>query len=270
MPETVEIAFLSQKLNNFFENEYLESFDVLMGRYSKNNIKNIEEFKKDFPLKCIEIQNKSKVIFWKFENGWYMISKLGLMGWWYNLKNDEIFTKKWSNIILNFSNNKRTIYSDHLSFGTLTITKDLKYVENEKNKLGVDIMSNDFTKEYLLDKISKLSKSNKNKLIEDLIMDQKILFSGVGNYLKSEILYASKISPLRIIKDIKNEEWVEFHYHTKRITNMMLKKMNLKNSDEYMNSMQVYMKEFDKNGYKIITHKAKNGRTTHWVQEIQK
>ncbi len=276
MPETVEVAFLSQKFNNYLINEFLQEIDVKMGRYTKNNIKNLEDIKKDLPLKCLKIENKSKVMFWEFENGWYMISKLGLMGWWYNVHEDR-FLKKWKNIVFKFSNDKTAIYSDHLSFGTITITKDVKFIENEKNKLGVDIMSDDFTEEYLLEKVSKLNKVNMNKNIEDIIMDQKLLFSGIGNYLKAEILYASKISPYRKIKDVSNDEWRIFHNHTKRIITLMLKMIQknqddiyMEKAEDYINSMEIYMKDYDKNGFKVIRHKAKNGRTTHWVKEIQK
>lgn len=62
---------------------------------------------------------------------------------------------------------------DTLSYGTLTFT----------NK-----------KEEIMKEIDRLA-----PYVENITIDQKSIISGVGNYLKSEILYTSKISPLRLV-----------------------------------------------------------------------
>ena len=59
------------------------------------------------------------------------------------------------------------------------------------NSLGVDILTDKFTLEYF----SKIIKS-KNKNICSLILDQKY-FAGLGNYIKNDALYLSRIHPNR-------------------------------------------------------------------------
>jgi hypothetical protein len=44
----------------------------------------------------------------------------------------------------------------------------------------------------------------------------------------------------------------------------------LDNPDKYMDSWNVYQQKTDKLGNYVRTHKSKNGRTTHWVPNVQK
>ena len=55
---------------------------------------------------------------------------------------------------------------------------------------------------------NKKAKKPSQKTIAVLMMDQSI-FSGIGNYLKSEILYQSKVSPNSIISNIPDEKMKE-------------------------------------------------------------
>ena len=47
------------------------------------------------------------------------------------------------------------------------------------------------------------------------MMEQKII-SGIGNYLKSEILYQSRISPHVLIHDLPDDKLRELSFRTRR------------------------------------------------------
>ena len=89
--------------------------------------------------------------------------------------------------------------------------------------------------------------------------------SGIGNYLKSKILYKTKISPSRKIYQIKLDVWINIYKIGKKISNQMLKILIKENFNKYMDNMKVYHKKYDKFNNLIITHK-----TTFWVPKIQK
>ena len=106
--------------------------------------------------------------------------------------------------------------------------------------------------------------------IEELLSDQKLLVSGIGNYLKSEILYESKIAPIREITNISKAEWKLLYKNARKISTKMTKALAYKNIEVYESSMHVYMKKQDSLGHKVETYSNKNGRTVHWVPDVQK
>jgi formamidopyrimidine-DNA glycosylase len=268
MPESAEVRYLADYINKFCKNKKLQEIKILNGRYKKHGVpKNFNKLKRVLSLKLIEVYVKGKVLFFHFEQDWYIISKLGLTGWWYVNDDAPEWRKSRPNIKMSFG--KDTLYyTDNLSYGTITITNDLELVQTELNKIAPDILNLKF--QDISERINYLreNKNWKNKKIEDVIIDQKVLLSGIGNYLKAEVLYLSKISPFRKIKDVSDEEWKLLIKKAK----LFIKKQQkiLDNPDKYMDSWNVYQQKTDKLGNYVRTHKSKNGRTTHWVPNVQK
>jgi formamidopyrimidine-DNA glycosylase len=167
------------------------------------------------------------------------------------------------NVVFKFK--KVTLYyTDQLSYGTLTFTQDQAVIDKELNKLAPDIES--VTLKTFLEQVDKKLKTD--GLIEDAIIDQHRFVSGIGNYLKSEILYHAKISPLRSVHSLSIADWKELFKSAKKVIKRIFKNVN--DEHAYMNTMKVYQKEVDPLGNKIQKHKTKEGRTTFWVPSIQK
>jgi formamidopyrimidine-DNA glycosylase len=105
-------------------------------------------------------------------------------------------------------------------------------------------------------------------------MNQHILVAGVGNYLKSEILYASKISPHRKMSEIKEHELKLLYKKIIELANASLNSQGLVNrysladKDEQF-ILKVYMQKKDPLGNTVIREETKDKRTTHWVKEVQ-
>jgi len=72
----------------------------------------------------------------------------------------------------------------------------------ELRKLGPEPFSPGFTVEYLMRRASKIP----SRKIKQFITDQEII-SGVGNIYVDEALFYARISPLRLVRDIKLSEW---------------------------------------------------------------
>jgi DNA-formamidopyrimidine glycosylase len=270
MPESPEVLHLSKYIKNNIKNKYLDSIKILKGRYIKHGPPNgYIQFVKLLPLKCINIQKKGKVIFIYFENNWCLISKLGMSGWWYMDDDIPEWLPNYQNVIFNF-NKKKLIFTDFRNFGTLTFTNDPLLLEYEINKLAPDITDITTTFKIIYERVDVLSSFQKKQRLEDIIIDQKIIVSGIGNYLKAEILYDAKINPLRKVSSLTKDEWLNIYNSTKKIIKKMLKVLESNDPDKYMNSMKIYTRKIDPLGNKIKTHITKTGRTTYYVSEIQK
>lgn len=273
MPEGPEVTYIANKLNEELKNKKLISIKFEKGRYIKHGYPSrFTEFEKMLPSKLTKVDKKGKVIFFYFDNDWVMISKLGLMGWWYINDDRPKWRSEYKNIIFTFGNNINLIYSDTLSYGTITFCKltDKEY-KNEIDKLGMDIADNDTTFPKFLSKMKE--EKNINKSIEDVLTNQELIISGIGNYLKSEILYEARIAPSRKIGDISDDELKNIFVASKKITKKFINALEKDHDGTrsyYDKQFKVYQQKEDANGNNIETYKTKSGRKTYWVPEIQK
>jgi DNA-formamidopyrimidine glycosylase len=271
MPEGPEVAWLTKYIRDKVEGKTLTQIKILHGRYKNHGPPaNFTSFTKSLPLKCTRVDKKGKVIFIHFDNDWCLISKLGMTGWWYMPGDEPTWHKPVSNIICEFGE-QSLIFGDFRSYGTLTITREKSVMDREWNKLAPDITNKittfDMIKERLDTKIFGTQSSK--ALMEDVLVDQQVIFSGVGNYLKSEILYDARISPLRMASDVSLEEWKRVFQVCRKITDRMMKAIDSKNDDAYFQAMKVYMKKKDPLGNPVQVHTTKAGRSTFWVPSMQ-
>lgn len=270
MPEAPEVTYLKDYLNSKVQNEKLHDITILRGRYKNHGPPaNFGEFKSQLPLRCISVSKKGKVLFFAFEKGWYLISKLGMTGWWF-MEGDE---PRWrsanmANVIFNFGS--KLIYTDFRNFGTMQFTKDLEHIRREHAVLAPDLLASDTTLKDIQTRVERLSAKSKQRLLEDAIVDQKLIFSGIGNYLKAEVLYASRISPLRKIADVSPAEWKCIYSNARKIMRKMYTAVKNKDTQRYMDTMNVYQKTKDPLGNVVQQHTTIKGRTTFWVPAVQK
>jgi formamidopyrimidine-DNA glycosylase len=271
MPEGPEASFITKYIKDRFERKTLTNIKIIKGRYVNHGPpKNFDIFLKQLPLRCQRVEKKGKVIFMYFDKGWCLISKLGMSGWWYCPGNEPDWKPVSANIVLQFQG-KELIFSDFRNYGTLTVTQDPQYIQGELERLAPDILHPSTTLKVFQYQLASLSPSTKTKLIEDVIIDQKILLSGIGNYLKAEILYSAQVSPLRKVEDITKNEWITIFKYAKQISKKMLNiLLSVNSGNKYMGAMKVYNNKFDQYGNHVATHTTKGGRTTWWVPAIQK
>ncbi len=141
------------------------------------------------------------------------------------------------------------------------------------SKLGPDLLSDNVTYELWYSIISKHPKMN----ITAYLMNQSHV-AGIGNYLKSEILYRSRISPKRKIQSLTAIEHQTLYTVAMATIQEAYQKGGLTIKD-YKDpegrrgqfEVIVYGKkgENDPNGYNIIKEKLADGRSTYWVPQWQ-
>ncbi|MDO9182061.1 MAG: DNA-formamidopyrimidine glycosylase family protein [Bacteriovorax sp.] len=200
MPELPEVETIKSQLSNFLPLEIKKiSFSDKTSRLIKQ---------KDFTPKSgesiIEISRKGKFLIFKLDNpDHFMISHLGMSGSWRitDSRLDEI-DGKHAHIIIE-TNKKVLSYIDPRRFGHLYFLNK-KNFETKLNSYPMDISEPGFDAEH----IYNIFQNNPNKVLKTFLLDQKN-FSGVGNYIASEICARAKLLPTRIVgpltkKDCKN------------------------------------------------------------------
>ena len=126
------------------------------------------------------------------------------------------------------------------------------------------------------DFIELLSKKPERSVCE-VLMDQRIC-SGVGNYIKCEVLYRSRISPYRKVKDLSRSEFGKLYSWTKKIirASYLQGGASIRNYrrltgeiGDFVFEFEVYAQKQDPNGNSVIREETLDKRTTHWVPSLQ-
>lgn len=269
MPEGPEVKSMVLQLNKFLKGKTLHQIVLHSGRYSKKSPDNFNDFIQTLPLNIIEVRNKGKFIWFQFEGGWTMWNTLGMTGGW------NLTKSKHSHCEFILENGESLWFNDMRNFGTIKFCSNEEEFKKKINKLGTDVLETDFTLEVFNKLMTK--PKLKEKTIPEIFMNQSYL-SGIGNYLKSEILYQSRISPYRKLESL-NENDIEILYkNIIKISNDSLKAggatiRNYSNiNDEkgkYVFFFKVYQQKKDPNGFEVKRIETKDKRTTHWVEEVQ-
>ena len=223
--------------------------------------------------KIIKIYRIGKYIIINLKNEYSLILHLGMSG---RIKIREINNYKLIKHDHFFIQTKKylMIFNDTRKFGFIDLIYTSK-IRQQKNIsiLGIDALDKSLNKKYLYDKIKKSVVP-----IKQLLLNQKII-SGIGNIYACEILFDSKISPLRIGKNIKLREIDKIIISIRKI---LLKAINCGGSTlqdyvatdgtlgNFQKNFKVYNKTGDKIGSNEIIRIIQYGRSTFYCPKIQK
>lgn len=164
--------------------------------------------------KCVilDVQCKGKFIYFILRNNErtiYIGNHLGLAGHWSDISGGT------TKLILKAGDIK-LYYNDRINLGHFWLLTEDELVE-KLSELGPDVLDSDFSLK-IFQTVMNNPKYHK-KVIADLLIDQHII-SGIGNYLRAEILYRSRIHPLTMVSNINPEEILVLY---KAITDISLK-----------------------------------------------
>jgi len=288
MPEGPEVKIIAVRLNKLLSGKCLRSIKILSGPYSVNTT---SVFKKtrdrvselSATLKSREraicfggVHSKGKFIYFnlihlKREPGppariveidkivWG--SSLGLKGKWAygsekpdNARFEIRFSDK--------SGSNTLWYVDSMSQGKFNI-ENPDWLQKKLKTIGPDIFEA-ASAEFLVK--MKTKKAQKIPLFEAL-MDQSLI-SGVGNYLRSEILYDFQenhsINPFVLVSSLTDDQLVAL-FNTAQKTAKNVVRMN--GSEQYGSGyeMKIYGQKTAPNGNPIKTHIGKGNRRFYYV-----
>lgn len=223
-----------------------------------------------------EIDCKGKFMFWRFNPDWVMWCTYGMSGQWTTQKPDKHTSiTMWTDgqdgqglLAINFR--------DPRHFGTVKFVHDPNGTKTLKklNSLGPDMLSDPPNEA----KFRQALLRKHEKTLAEVLMDQSVV-SGVGNYVKAESLYAAKLSPHRLVRDIATHEFESLRTAIIDVMQSSYKSggatiSTYRNPDgskgEAQRRFVVYGNKTDLLGNEVIREETKDGRTTHWCPKVQR
>lgn len=206
MPEGPEIHREADKISNAIADSQLRYI-----YYYHDHLKPFEKELADKRVEKVEAFGKGLVI--SIEEDYHMYSHNQLYGKWYiKPAGDYPKTNRQLRAELRTDQKSALLYSaSEIDVMDGESIKEHPYL----SKLGPDLL-----KDVAVDQIVERSKSDqfRRKMFASLLLDQTFL-SGVGNYLRTEILFDSKIAPTRKPNDLSDDQLTEFAKSAIIITN---------------------------------------------------
>lgn len=305
MPEIKEIRKFADLIRKRIKGREIIDVKILKGRYKIHGPPaNFNVIKKNLPLRVVDVKSKGKLLYIEFQDSIYIFNALGLTGGWcyqkkgakkYEFsKNLDDYAKflprakiegymknAINHLNIEFKTRSGSLYYfDVTSFGSMKIITDRRELDKKLQEMGPDIMEPDTDYDLFQNRIRM--KKNLDKPIGIVMVNQKII-SGIGNYLRSEILYAAKIDPFRKVKKLNNNELKKIFRYSKILTwgdydIKYAKKIKLINSrvklpSDYGRTFFVYAEDTDIYGNPVVKKELYEGsqkRYIYYVPKIQK
>lgn len=264
MPEGPEVKIVSDYINIELNDVCIKKIECISIPYKEKYNCIVNEINKLLPKKFSPSFCRGKTTFIKLSPNTYFAYHLGMTGYWSLIKRKHAHLK----II---SNRKTLYFHDTRRFGNIKIVN--KKLLDEKYNINLDLLNNQ--KSTNSQTIFILSKIRTNREVCKVLLDQRY-FLGVGNYLKSEILYSSMIHP--------NTKWNKLTSLEKKLicinTRKSMRKSyqhggaqirDFKNPDMQSSlKLDVYNKTRTKKGLAIIKQRTADNRISYWCPDIQK
>ncbi len=156
--------------------------------------------------------------------------------------------KKHNHIEIHFDKFK-LVYNDPRRFGFFKIIKNQELLKKKFNKLGPEPFNKEFNLNYIFSYLK-----NKEKNIKNFLLDQNFV-SGIGNIYASEILYLSRIKPIKKGKYLKKKDCKKILIYSRKVLNDAIKQggstiRDFKNisgkTGEFQKNFKVYQREHSK------------------------
>jgi len=191
--------------------------------------------------KITNVRRRAKILIIDFADGKSLLIHLKLTG--QLVFNGKILphTRK----VFNFNDGTRLVFNDVRKFGWWKKVKNTKTIEKA---LGPEPLNLDFIA------FKAILGKKPNSKIKPLLMNQKAI-AGIGNIYSDEILFASKVHPLRLVKTLEEEETKKIYQNIKKILKAAIKSRGSSvehyidacgHKGNYVKQHKVYQKEGEK------------------------
>lgn len=273
MPEGPECRTIASSLWGDLHGRSITSFHYVAGKINRVHQKDVAKYaplKELLPRRVLNMSAKGKkIVFW-LEGEVFLVSSLGMTGGW------VWAPKEHSHLSLGLDDGRTLYYNDARMFGSLVVCFGVPELTAYFADIGPCLLSepDQVTPEAWQKVLTNRRLGNKE--IGSFLLDQK-RFSGIGNYLKCEILYRARISPYRVLSSLKLEEIERL-----RVESLQTIKESFQvgghTMQDYLNPYgkkgeficQVYGRATDPEGRTVAQVELKDNRTTYWVPELQK
>lgn len=215
MPEGPEVETVKNKLKERVLN--LKIIDIKINYDKIIAYPIVEEFEKNIIGQTInDISRRGKWLIFELDN-YYLLSHLKMEGKYLIRTKTDVITKH-EHVIFYFNNSMELRYMDTRKFGKMYLIEKDKINEiGPLTKLGIDPFSKTLDYSYLKEKYK-----SKTIPIKTTLLDQSIIV-GIGNIYADEILFLSKINPLKKTKNLSKLEIERIIKNTKSVLDDAIK-----------------------------------------------
>ncbi|MGG3560393.1 DNA-formamidopyrimidine glycosylase [Neobacillus rhizosphaerae] len=199
MPELPEVETVRKTLKKLALNKTIEEITVYWPKIIKNPVE-IEQFIDALKKETIvDVGRRGKFLI-IYTNHYALVSHLRMEGK-YGLHPKELPFDKHTHVIFHFTDDTELRYRDVRKFGTMHLyKKGEEFTKPPLIELGPEPFSEEFTQEYLSQKLKKT-----NRKVKPALLDQKLLV-GLGNIYVDEALFRAGIHPERLASTLTEDE----------------------------------------------------------------
>lgn len=264
MPESPEVKIMANCINIKISGWNMTKF----APYHKSIFRKTDGFGRLLPKTVSNVTTKGKFLYFQFTDGTYIGNSFGLSGkyrWQNESKSGSILRGKFTFQSSSKDSEIELAYIDNLAYGKFEYFDSKEKLDSKLKKLGPDVFS--LTLTNFIKTLMKSTKRTPNKEISSYLMDQSKV-AGIGNYLKSEILYKSKIHPQRKISSLSDDE-IRCIYDA--IIEICTESLNSGGSPKYGdldgNKGNFKMKIYENKNFEVM--QTKDGRKTWYDAKTQ-
>ena len=272
MPEIAEVETVRNTLKERILNKKIIDVKIIYDKI-------IESDKKEFKNILInnefeDILRRGKWLIFALKEH-YLLSHLRMEGKYF-IKDSKEEIAKHEHIIISFADGTDLRYHDTRKFGRMKLIKK-EYLEKteEIQKQGKEIIDEELTSSYLLEKLQ-----DKKMPIKEALLNQEII-SGLGNIYADEVLFASSINPLRKAGSLSKDECARIIKEGKKIilkaislggTTIRSYTSSLGVTGHYQDYLKVHKKESEPCPIcgNVIKRIKVGGRSTYFCEHCQK
>ncbi len=242
----------------------LNKINILTRQHRNKDFLNLQ---KSLPLRIIDIDIKGKNIWFIFNNGMIMFVTHGMTGSW-SFKDSITSTKdKYHIPRLEFEihNGEVLYFNDWNNIASIKI-----FYNNDELKHKLDELGSCIFGKVPYSKFFERFEKKGQKFISVLLLDQSVI-SGIGNYLRADILWKARIAPFKRYSDLTENEKRRLYKYANEIPMFhykFMKQYEMVFPPKRIDTFMIYRKQYDKYGNRVRRDEL-DGRSIYWVSERQ-
>jgi len=314
MPEIAEVALMAKAVSDVCLGRQITEIDILGGRYLKKPLEDLDKLKAKLPLVVKDVKTKGKRCWLELtkdsevhlklndlkevasssvaESTWWILISFGMSGAIYYEPTDTEIAQarirlnkpgltrsdymKFYHIRVTVDGEVGFYFGDMRQFGSWKLFQNRAGLDSIIGNLGPDMLTGPPISDAEFINIFRGWRFC-NKNICKVLMSQEAI-SGVGNYIKAEVLYRCRIHPEALISNLSDQNLIELHKTIKIVAQSAFDGSGAslytftgsrQEKGAFQKLLLVYNQEFDPFGNAVVRLKTYDQRTTHWVPAIQ-
>ncbi|MFH1683520.1 MAG: bifunctional DNA-formamidopyrimidine glycosylase/DNA-(apurinic or apyrimidinic site) lyase [Candidatus Margulisiibacteriota bacterium] len=288
MPELPEVETVKRGLVKALVGKKISGFESDWHRAVNRPVKQYQRILKG--LKILGVRRRARMLILDLSQDWKIFihlkmtgqlvfrdKKKCLIGGHSIAKSCANLPNKFTHAIFSFSDGSNLYFNDVRKFGWVRLFTGEQLTEViERMELGPEPLSKEFSVKYLIEAMTKRSRSK----VKQFIMDNQVVV-GVGNIYSDEVCFYARVRPDRPVGTIKQAQVKKIHDGILKILKAAIKAQgttfsNYVNADgeagAYTKKLKVYQR-YGKKCYhcKSIVKRMKiGGRTSSYCPRCQK